>query len=403
MDKIFWTDSQFHISYKNLINEINSKVYGKYFVREKSTYMVFVNILHSMVNDYPIMLLDGDFSEAELANIGISIDNLNKEFKVNKQIETHQDIINLTENLKKWHLILLTSGTTGLPKKVEHSFFSISKAVKVSNIHENDVWGFAYNPTHMAGIQVFLQAFMNGNHLVDLFKKSPNEIVKLAKENKITHLSATPTFYRLFLNDALSFPNLKQISSGGEKMSESLKRKLNICFPNAKIRNIYASTEAGSLFASDGENFKISERFNGKIKIIENEILIHASILGKSDSLQLDKDWYHTGDLVEIIDEKPQLTFRFLSRKNAMVNVGGFKVNPHEVEEALLKIPQVTKVKVFGKSNPVLGQILMADVVAENITEKEIRSKLCLQKFKIPRIINFVKNVELTRTGKVKR
>lgn len=401
--KLFWIDNNNFVTYQQLVADLNSLEFGKSYIWEKSTYHVFLHLLHSIINDYPVTLLDGDFSETEIAANGLKLSELSNSFNTNNKVNCYQDIIKKTKILKEWRLTLLTSGTTGLPKKVRHSFASISRAVKISDEHQNDVWGFAYNPTHIAGIQVFLQAFMNGNPLVNLYKKDPMQIHKQIDDNKVTHISATPTFYRLFLNDNLKIPHVRQISLGGEKLPLSLKERLLKCFPNAKIRNIYASTEAGSLFASDGENFRIPKQHENKIKIVNNEILIHSSLLGESESFDLIDDWYHTGDLVEIITEVPYITFKFISRKNEMINVGGFKVNPYEVEEALIRIPQIKEAKVFGKPNPVLGQILMADVVANNITEKEIRNKLNLQNFKIPRIINFVEKIEVTRTGKVKR
>jgi len=86
--------------------------------------------------------------------------------------------------------------------------------------------------------------------------------------------------------------------------------------------------------------------------------------------------------------------------------VGGYKANPLEIEEALCSHPAITKAKVWGKANPVVGRILMADVVASTpCSEAEIRTFLKgrLQDFKIPRIISFVDNIETTRSGKVKR
>lgn len=89
-----------------------------------------------------------------------------------------------------------------------------------------------------------------------------------------------------------------------------------------------------------------------------------------------------------------------------MVNVGGYKVNPYEVEQALEQHPLIKQAYIYGKANPVLGNILMADIVAvEPVSERELREFLSplLQPFKIPRIINFVDSISLTRSGKLKR
>ena len=118
------------------------------------------------------------------------------------------------------------------------------------------------------------------------------------------------------------------------------------------------------------------------------------------------KEWYNTGDLIEIIHEKP-LKFRFISRKSDMINVGGYKVNPLEVEETILTLAGIRDVRVFSKSNSVLGNIICCEVVCDNdqIIESSIRTFLQtkIQEFKIPRIIRFVEELSTTRTGKIKR
>ena len=240
----------------------------------------------------------------------------------------------------------------------------------------------------------------SGNPIINLFGKEPKVIHTLIKKYNVTHLSATPTFYRLMLDNETILPDVVQISSGGEKLTGTIKKRLLKTFPNAKIKNIYASTEAGSLFSSEGEFFKIPDRYHDKINIINNEIIIHKSLLGNSESLSLENDWYYSGDIVEMVDNK---LFRFITRKNKTINVGGYKVNPEEVEEALLENPNISQARVYGKPNPVLGNILCADVVSTETDENGIRKKLDLQNFKIPRIINFKDKVDMTRTGKIKR
>ena len=87
------------------------------------------------------------------------------------------------------------------------------------------------------------------------------------------------------------------------------------------------------------------------------------------------------------------------------INVGGYKVNPFEIEECLMDLEEVKEAIVFGKPNSVLGNILCADIVIENdIKTFEIRKHLLkkLQNFKIPRVINYVSQIEKTRTGKKK-
>jgi acyl-coenzyme A synthetase/AMP-(fatty) acid ligase len=199
--------------------------------------------------------------------------------------------------------------------------------------------------------------------------------------------------------------SVSNVTCGGEKADEKLFTQLSSLFPHAKILNVYASTEAGSLFASSGDIFEIKEEQKQYIKIKNNEILVHRNLLGKTQDILLTTYWYHTGDLVEIISQDP-LRFRIIGRANEVINIGGYKVNLLEVEEILNEHPKVSLSKIYPKRNSLLGNILVADIQTnENVTEEEIRKYLSkkLQPFKVPRIINFVNKIELTRTGKLKR
>jgi acyl-CoA synthetase (AMP-forming)/AMP-acid ligase II len=136
-------------------------------------------------------------------------------------------------------------------------------------------------------------------------------------------------------------------------------------------------------------------------------LLVHKSLLGKSDSFIYFEDYYKTGDLIEWINKENGI-FRFKSRKNELINVGGYKVNPEEIENTIMQIEGIQQVIVYGKSNSVLGNILCAKVKLEDgffLSELYIRQYLSdkLQEFKIPRIIKFVESFSLTKTGKIKR
>ena len=113
------------------------------------------------------------------------------------------------------------------------------------------------------------------------------------------------------------------------------------------------------------------------------------------------------GDLIEWVNQEEGI-FKFKSRKNELINVGGYKVNPGEVEDAINALAGVKQSLVFGKANSILGNVLIAEVQLEEgstITSLDIRKALKnqIQDFKIPRKIQFVESFSLTRTGKLKR
>lgn len=402
----FLIDNQQVYSYEDLLCEINSTHSYIPLFRTSSLYDFFVNLLRALVNNKSLVLLDSDISNEELQSLGIS--NVNQEERLElRQFDSENSLLKAALASTS-EISIFTSGTTGQPKKVVHTVETLTRNVRQSEKYEGQTWLFAYNPTHMAGLQVFFQAFANQNLLINVFNQSRDFIFKQIQINQVSHISATPTFYRLLLPANHIFESVKRVTLGGEKSGEKLYEQIRSLFPNAKINNIYASTEAGSLFAAKGEYFQIPSSIIDKCRVdFSGELLIHRSLLGKSDSFSFDGDYYHTGDLIEWKDEENGL-FRFLSRKNELINVGGYKVNPNEVEDVIAKIPGVEQVVVYGKENSVLGNILCADVkknISSDLTEVEIRRNLTdkLQDFKIPRRIKFVDQFTLTRTGKLKR
>lgn len=411
MNKVFLIDrlSELRITYDRLILDLNeAKTYKKY-IKTDSYYEILLNILLTLIIEKEIILLDDDFSEEEIiALIGsANLKSFTEDIRDHLQIKNLDHLIDVISHVSNdWKITLFTSGTTGAPKKVSHSFKNITRFVKISEKQSNSIWGFAYNPTHIAGIQVFLQALLNKNPIVRLFNLNSDLLFNEIIDHKVSHISATPTFYRLMVPTKYICPSVLRITFGGERFDVSTLNHLKSSFPNAKMNNIYASTEAGSLLVSDGDLFTLNSTNERLFKIFENELYICQDFLGFSDEIMVKNGWYATGDLVEIVENNP-IRFRFVSRKNEMINVGGYKVNPAEVEETIRSITGVKDVVVFSKLNSVLGSTVCCYIVLDRVSlsEKFIRSELQkkLQEYKIPRLMKFVDSIEMTRTGKVKR
>jgi acyl-coenzyme A synthetase/AMP-(fatty) acid ligase len=364
-----------------------------------------VNLLSGLAAGIDMVLLDNDFSSKEIEILtGSKYNEKNISISSLKLADLDDLICRVKSSSSK--LTMFTSGTTGVPKMIEHSVESLTRNIKSDNRFSENVWGFAYNPTHMAGIQVFFQAFLNKNTLVNIFGLSKQDIFDSIEKFGITHISATPTFFRLLVPSVTVFHTVKQITFGGEKSEKAFHLKVLEIFPEAKIRNVYASTEAGALFASTGDGFEIPDRIKEKVKIENGELYIHRSLLGKSNLFNNDISWYATGDMVEFLDDHKQI-FRILSRRSEMINVGGYKINPNEVESAIRNIDGVKESRVYGIPNSVLGNVLCADVVTYNksLSETDIKKFLaaCLQSFKVPRKIFFMEEITISRTGKIER
>ncbi|MGE7090241.1 class I adenylate-forming enzyme family protein [Lysinibacillus sp. NPDC048646] len=411
MEKIFLVHNEIAYTYQKLLLDLNNKENESpyLYVKDNHPYDVFLGIIHSLLFDYPIEVLDGDFSDKEIIELGSNVNALTLTTKLKERFNFQKidEVMQRIKDIENWQLTLYTSGTTGRPKKMSHSFHTLTRNVKLHRKFDNDVWAFAYNPTHMAGLQVFFQAFLNQNTLIYVFGESMKRVSELIEDYEVTNISATATFYRNALPylQGNTYSKVKKVTFGGEKFDLFLEDKLKDVFPNAKMINIYASTEAGSLFTAQSDTFEIREEHRRWVKITtQQELCIHCSLLGHSASLSLEDEWFHTGDLVEMVDETH---FKFLSRQSDMINVGGYKVNPLEVENLLVQVPGVIDIVVKSKKNSVTGELLVADVIkGDDADEKELKRELKqfaathLQEWKVPRIIKFVDELPSTRTGK---
>lgn len=392
-------------SYGDLLKAISGS--GEYcpLFKSKELFPYFANLVKALAAGMPLTLIDSDINASEIDGVSEVDINVKKTFEA-KSYNSMDDVVAALQQSQS-EITIFTSGTTGQPKKVVHSISTLTRAVRLGERYAEQIWAYAYNPTHMAGLQVFFQAFENQNTLVNVFGKAREEVYQQIADKQITHISATPTFYRLLLPFEKPYDSVIRVTLGGEKSDQHLYDAIGKIFPNAKINNVYASTEAGSLFAAKGDCFQIPEAIRDKFKVVDDELLIHKSLLGSSESFKFTDDFYHSGDLIEWVDNESGL-FRFKSRKNELINVGGYKVNPGEVENAIMAMEGVRQALVYGKANSILGNVLCADVQLEEgcvLTELEIKKALAaqLQDFKIPRRIKFVGEMSLTRTGKLKR
>jgi acyl-coenzyme A synthetase/AMP-(fatty) acid ligase len=309
----------------------------------------------------------------------------------NTESETDLGILDFIEKINnKEDILFKTSGTTGEPKYVKHTFESLTKNIKISDKLSNVVWGLTYDYKKIAGSQVILQSYLNNGKLVNLYGKTKEEITNLITKHNITHISATPTFYRLFLGSEV-FNQVKQITLGGEVVSKSLIDKLRNSFPTANITNIYALTEFGTLFSSNDYYFEISEKNSILVKIENNRIFVNQD------------GWKDTGDVVEMIDDTK---FEIIGREFNMINVGGVKINPIKVENVINSFDYIKNSVVYSKNNSVMGNVVMCDVVLNQSVDKgKIKQDLKqhLTSYEMPLKINIVDSIETNSTGKILR
>lgn len=394
------------IDYENFYLDLKSKDSVTKFIYYKDTYSIILELAAALLYGKDVILLDSDFSQTELTNLGVSSEDLLIKYNVQDRLNSVDKFVFTDRVLSNVDLVkigIFTSGTTGKPKCFHHLLRSLMRNTKINENHSNDVWALAYNVTHFAGIQVILQALLNHNTIIDLFGKNSANADSLLENYGCTCISATPTYFRNYLfSTNIVNRKIKYVTFGGEKFSDQLLSESKRKFPLARVRNIYASTEVGSILSGNGETFSIPINLKDKIKVsTDKHLIIHSSLL---NGKRIDGDWYDTKDVVETNEDG---TFRFLSRNTDFINVGGYKVNLLEVEEEILKVDGVIDVSVYGRDNSVIGKILVADIVlSDKYDPKEVKKAITahiknnLQPFKMPRLINVVSELKKNRTGK---
>jgi acyl-CoA synthetase (AMP-forming)/AMP-acid ligase II len=278
-------------------------------------------------------------------------------------------------------------------------------------------WLFTYHPATFGGLQVLLTALSSSADLVSPSDTSISSLRNTALRHRVTHISGTPTFWRAFvsaLGDRAKELPLAHITLGGEIADEPILRLLQARFAGARVRHIYASTEAGALFSvRDGRaGFPAEWLATGvegvQLRIRDNILQVKSprAMTGyatSAPSVLTDDGWLVTGDLVEQAGDRVY----FRGRQDSTLNIGGAKVKPEEIEDMILRMPEVCDVQVYGVRNPVTGTVLAADIVPQpGQDEVELRQLIAgrlrsqLETYKVPRLLKFVGSLSLNAAGK---
>jgi acyl-coenzyme A synthetase/AMP-(fatty) acid ligase len=321
--------------------------------------------------------------------------------------------------------ILLTSGTTGAPKLVLHTLTSLTAGIRdLDRKDEKTVWSTFYDIRRYGGLQVFLRAMLSGSSLV---LSSPEEsiphFVERAAAHGVTHISGTPSHWRrALMSPSAHLLQPQYIRLSGEPVDQAILNRLRATWPGARIVHAFASTEAGVAFevcderAGFPEEF-LASRFQGlELKVNEGTLRIRSArcarrYLGNNaPRLKDDEGFVNTADLIEVRNGR----CHFAGRRDGVINVGGLKVYPEEVEAVIAHHPGVDTCLVRAKQSPITGAVVIAEVVLrEDGTLRTQRSsvqedilQLCresLPAHKVPVAINLVPMLAIAGSGKVMR
>lgn len=324
--------------------------------------------------------------------------------------------------------ILLTSGTTGVPKLVVHTLSTLAAPIQPRGPLGNPaVWSTFYDIRRYGGLQIFLRAVLGGGSMVlSSAAESTAEFLARASKYGVTHISGTPSHWRRALMSPAAHEIAPQyVRLSGEIADQSILDHLGGFYRQSGVAHAFASTEAGVAFeVGDGlAGFPaglIGRRgADVEMKVEHGSLRIRSTrtaicYFGDEAKSLADKDGFvDTGDMVELQGGR----YYFVGRRDGIINVGGRKVHPEEVEAVINRHPSVQISLVKGRRNPITGAIVVADIVvngelatlggrAETEPLKAEILEVChraLAPHKIPAAIRFVPSLDVTASGKLAR
>jgi len=274
-------------------------------------------------------------------------------------------------------LIVFTSGSTGKPKGILQDCERVMRKF----VEERPGWRTVLflMLDHFGGFNTLLSTFAYGGTAVCLTDRSSESVCRIIQQSKATLLPTTPTFINLLIASRcykdFDLSSVKLITYGTEVMPSSTLEKVRGIFPNATIKQTYGLSELGVLRSKSEHDDSVWVKIGGdgfETKIIDNILWVRseANMVGYLNAPNPfnEEGWMCTGDHVEVRGEYMHIQ----GRQSEMINVGGQKVFPAEIENVLLEADNIQEVTVVGIKHPVMGNVVKA-IITLNEPEEQFQ------------------------------
>ena len=328
--------------------------------------------------------------------------------------------------------VLLTSGTSGPPKLVLHTLAGLLSAFvakdTVTAAPEGRVWSTFYDIRRYGGLQILLRALAGYDLVLTHHDRPVGSTLQRAAAAGVTHMTGTASHWRaVLMSGAGSLMTPRYVRLSGEIADQSILDALRTAYPQALIAHAFASTEAGVAFeVQDGQvGFPAAwvglaagaaPGLLGELRIRDERLAIRSAgtalrYIGPGPEALRDAEGFvDSGDRVERRDGR----YHFLGRSGGIINVGGLKVHPEEVEAVINAHPWVHLSRVRARRSPITGAIVTAEVVLHQIdTPRAADEPLVavlldhcrahLPAHKVPVSIRIVPSLAMSAAGKLVR
>jgi acyl-coenzyme A synthetase/AMP-(fatty) acid ligase len=264
-------------------------------------------------------------------------------------------------------LILFSSGSTGAPKASLHNLDFLLAKYR-SRRYSQRIMAFLLFD-HIGGFNTLFYTLSNDGCLIVLAARDPGTVCRAIEQHRVEVLPTSPTFLNLLLMSEAwrehNLNSLKLITYGTEAMPEATLHRLNQVFPGVRFLQTYGLSELGILRSKsrDGDSLWVKVGGEGyETRVVNGVLHIRAksSMLGYLNAPSpFDEDgWFDTQDEVEVDGE----WLRFKGRKSDIINIGGEKVYPAEVESVVLEVENIIDATVSKEASPITGNIVVVTV-----------------------------------------
>jgi acyl-CoA synthetase (AMP-forming)/AMP-acid ligase II len=262
-------------------------------------------------------------------------------------------------------LVLFSSGSSGPPKAAVHDFERLLQKYRTRRRDLRTLTFLVYD--RIGGVDTLLYSLSNASCIVTVPDRLPETVCAAVQKYAVEVLPVSPSFLNLLIlsqaYERYDLSSLQVITYGAEVMPEATLHRCHELFPRVQLLQKFGATEVGTLRsksrAPDSTWVKIGGEGYG-VRVVDGILQIKArsAILGYLNAPDpfTEDGWFITGDLVEVDGDY----IRILGRETDVINVGGEKVNPAEVENVIQELPMVQEVAVFGEPNAILGNMVCA-------------------------------------------
>jgi long-chain acyl-CoA synthetase len=293
-------------------------------------------------------------------------------------------------------LVLFSSGSTGESKAAVHDLVPMMDKFMVRKRRMRTIAFLLFD--HIGGINTMFYTLSNGGMIVVVPDRSPDSVLGAIERRSVELLPTSPTFLNLVLiSEAFKrydLSSLRTVTYGTEPMPESTLKRFTEVIPGVRMQQTYGLSELGILRSKSRDSSSTWVQVGGEgfdTRVVDGILQIKAAsaMLGYLNAVSpfTEDGWFDTGDLVTVDGEYMQIH----GRQSELINVGGEKVHPNEVESVIQELPAVAEVTVYGERNPIVGNMVCAvvrkatDVTSAELTREIKRhSAARLDSFKVP-------------------